>query len=415
MKHLLCILSLLAAPAMAGARPEPKVELRVSERIALVGNEFFERDQDQAYIETQLTTRFPEKNLTFRNLGYSGDTVWADARSLCAGWANFGPADQGFGRLTKLVSEIKPTLVLLAYGMNESFDGPKGLAHFEQGLNRMLDMLAATGARIVVISPIPHENLGPPLPDPAQHNQNIRLYSDSMRKIAQQRQYAFIDLYEELGGGTQAAPTGALTSDGIHLTSFGYWRVAGALERAMGHAPRQWDVELDAGTGKSKPTGARLEEVHTSANEVSFRAIDDVLPLAPLPRMPLADRAMRGQTRTLRIKGLAGGMYVLKSDDRPIATATAGQWSHGVPLSSGPEQDQEEELRKLIITKNFDFFNYWRPENDTYIFGYRKHEQGRNAVEIPKFEALVPASEARIATLRVPVAHRYVLTRADGK
>ena len=71
-------------------------EFKDGDRVVMVGNDFFERDLDQAYLETQLTTRFPEKNLTFRNLGYAGDTVLADARNLCAGWANFGPPEQGF-------------------------------------------------------------------------------------------------------------------------------------------------------------------------------------------------------------------------------------------------------------------------------------------------------------------------------
>ena len=59
--------------------------------------------------------------------------------------------------------------------------------------------------------------------------------------------------------------------------------------------------------------------------------------------------------------------------------------------------EQVETLRQIIHAKNQDFFNYWRPENDTYIFGYRQHEQGRNAVEIPRFEPLAAAKDAQIA------------------
>ena len=59
-----------------------------------------------------------------------------------------------------------------------------------------------------------------------------------------------------------------------------------------------------------------------------------------------------------------------------------------------------QSLRQLIVSKNADFFNYWRPENDTYILGYRKHEQGRNAVELPQFKPLVEAKEKEIARLR---------------
>ncbi|HXE54507.1 MAG TPA: SGNH/GDSL hydrolase family protein [Tepidisphaeraceae bacterium] len=410
MNKLIWLVCLLVVPITAAAQEKPKVEFRDGDRIALVGNEFFERDQDQAYIETQLTTRFPDKNLTFRNLGYSGDTVWADARSLCAGWANFGPADQGFKRLTRLVHEINPTLIFVAYGMNESFDGPKGIPHFEQGLNRMLDMLAGTGARLVLVSPIRHENLGPPLPDPAAHNRNIQLYCAAIKKIAAERHAAYVDLFNALKEGRGSAP---LTSDGIHLTARGYRAAAAAFEGAMGYSPRDWNVAIDAGSPVAR--GTTVSNIQRSATQLTFEAIDAMLPLAPPPEGDVTGSSLPGARRTLRVSGLQPGMYELKSDGRPLIRASADELARGVHLRTGPAYEQEEQLRKLVITKNFDFFNYWRPENDTYIFGYRKHEQGRNAVEIPKFEAMVPASEAKIAKLRVPVSHTYSLTLVNGK
>ncbi len=39
--------------------------------------------------------------------------------------------------------------------------------------------LAPTRARIVLLSPLRHEDLGRPLPDPAEHNKNLRLYRDA--------------------------------------------------------------------------------------------------------------------------------------------------------------------------------------------------------------------------------------------
>jgi hypothetical protein len=48
----------------------------------------------------------------------------------------------------------------------------------------------------------------------------------------------------------------------------------------------------------------------------------------------------------------------------------------------------------------------------TYLFGFRKHEQGQNAREIPQFDPLVAKQEAEIARLRRPVAHTYELNEA---
>ena len=414
MKSMLAIFWFLAAagPVLASA-DRSTVEFHDNERIALIGNEFFERDQDRGYIETQLTTRFPQKDLTFRNLGYSGDTVWADARSLCDGWDNFGPPEQGFNRLRGLVHEIKPTLIFVAYGMNESFDGPKGLDHFVQGLERMLQMLSSEsgGARVVLVSPIRHEDLGPPLPDPAEHNKNIRLYIDAMRHVAEKRGCVLIDLYGALGDGTKSNSSLAFTSDGIHLTPYGYWRAAHVLEQALGYAPRVWRVNLNAASGKFDAEGTTIDHAEVNGERVSFRAADSALPVAPAPEN--APSLVPGARRMLTVAGLAPGSYVLKSGDQTIASGTAQQWATGIHVRSGPAFGQEEQLRKTVIAKDFDFFNYWRPQNDTYIFGYRKHEQGRNAVEIPRFGPLVQAKEAEIAKLRVPVSQTYILTRQD--
>jgi len=402
-KYLILVPELLVVVAVAAAADTPKVEFRDGDRIALVGNEFFERDQDQGYLETALTTRFPQKNLIFRNLGYSGDTVWADARSLCSGWATFGPADQGFERLKKMVADIKPTLILVAYGMNESFDGPRGLDHFVTGLNRMLDMLAEAsgGARVALISPIRHEYLGPPLPDPAEHNKNIRLYMDAMEEVARRRRCAFVDLYDALGDGMKAVPPAAFTSDGIHLNAYGYWQAAQALERAMGYPPRIPTVELK-----------RSGDDPGADSQMNFVARGVMLPLAPPPGMP----AVAESEEVFRIAGLDANLkYTLKSAGHKLATASGEQWAKGVTLRAGPDFEQEESLRKLVISKNFDFFNYWRPQNDTYIFGYRNHEQGRNAPEIARFDKLVTEKEAEIEKLREPASHEYVLAPDAAK
>ena len=60
----------------------------------------------------------------------------------------------------------------------------RGLPDFQNGLDHMLDMLATSKARIVLISPIAHQKLPVPLPDPAEHNRNLELYSSAIESIA---------------------------------------------------------------------------------------------------------------------------------------------------------------------------------------------------------------------------------------
>src|SRR5262249_42265544 len=110
-----------------------------------------------------------------------------------------------------------------------------------------------TRARIVLLAPPPQEDLGRPLPDPASHNRDLALYRDALRETAQKHGYLFVDLYELLRGEMDQAKE-HLTDNGIHLTAYGYWRSAQALERDLGLGnPSSSSEELPAAirTGKT--------------------------------------------------------------------------------------------------------------------------------------------------------------------
>src|SRR5262249_39075675 len=61
-------------------------EFKDGDRVVLIGSTLIEREQRYGYWEAALTAANPDKNITFRNLGWSGDTVWGEAR------AGFGTA-----------------------------------------------------------------------------------------------------------------------------------------------------------------------------------------------------------------------------------------------------------------------------------------------------------------------------------
>lgn len=358
------------------------------DRVVFVGNTLIEREQRDGYFETALTRRFPRANITFRNLGWSGDNVWGEAQ------AGFGSPADGFRHLQDHVTALKPTVIIAGYGTNESFAGPAGLAQFESGLHTMLDMLARTRARIVLLAPIRQEKMPRPLPDPGPQNKNLAMYRDVLQRVATQRGYPFVDFYDLLG-----KEAGPLTDNGIHLTPQGYWRAAHVLEESLGITAPAWRVEIDA-EGKPQARGAKVAK--DSGGVLRLEVTDD--------RLPLPSPTPGGLShRFLSVAGLPGGKFTLRIDDKDVATATAAEWSRGVDLHGGPEFDQAEQLRQIIVAKNREYFHRWRPQNETYLFGFRKHEQGQNAREIPQFDPIIAGLEGQIAKLRLPVTHRYEL------
>jgi lysophospholipase L1-like esterase len=391
----LAILLVMLAPL--AARAADAFALKEGDRVVLIGSTLIEREQRYGYWEAALTERYP--GVTFRNLGWSGDTVFGTAQ------ASFGSVADGFKHRKEHVAAVKPTVLLVAYGTNESFDGEAGLPKFLDGLNVLLDTLAPTKARVVLLSPLRHEDLGRPLPDPAPQNRNVRLYADALGRVAEKRGYGYVDLYDLLGDGTKATPSAAYTDNGMHLTGYGYWRSAAALERGLGLKPAPWRVSIDG----TKVVAEGTKAVLTGSAPLRFDVTDAVLPPPTAPKDAPKNAALPGVERVLRVANLGAGKYVLKIDGKPVALASAAEWAAGVPLTRGAEFEQAEKLRSAIIDKNHQYFYRWRPANETYLFGFRKHEQGQNAAEIPKFDPVVEKMEADIARLRVPAAHKYEL------
>jgi lysophospholipase L1-like esterase len=395
--YLALLLPLLTLTSVHAAEP---FSLKDGDRVVLVGNTLIEREQRYGYWETALTSRYPDKNVTFRNLGWSGDTVFSDAR------AGFGKQADGFNHLKEHVLSLEPTVILIGYGGNEAFDGPDGLPKFEKGLNSLLDTFAPAKARIVLLAPPPQEDMGRPLPDPTEHNKNLKLYGAAIRDVAKKRDLLFVDLYD-LFSDEAKTPAAPLTHNGIHLDAQGYYRTAKALEKGFAIPDAGWSIELTAKTTDGiQARGAKVEKEGAR----SFKVTALMLPAPPPPSDSPAKLAPQTE-RVLKIVGLTEP-YTLFIDGKEIAKADVDGWAKGVKIVADPDAEQAEKLRQAIIEKNRLYFHRWRPQNETYLFGFRKAEQGKNSVEIPQFDPLVVKQEEEIAKLRVPVAHTYELKKA---
>jgi hypothetical protein len=179
MHHLSIRALLVSAAVFAGLLHASRagaegLELRKGDRISLIGNLLAERMQHDGWLETLIQARFPGQELSFRNLGFSGDEVARRQRS-----ENFGSPDQWLTR-------TKSGVVFAFFGYNESFAGEAGLPKFKQELESFVQHTLAQkydgqhAARLVLFSPIAFENLNDPnLPDGSQHNPRLELYTQA--------------------------------------------------------------------------------------------------------------------------------------------------------------------------------------------------------------------------------------------
>ena len=290
-----------------GLQASQPLELRDGDRVVWLGGTFVERAQQYGYLELAVTTRWPDRDVTFRNLGWSADDVFGESRKYYGSYQSTTLDVGGRDRLLANVKAFDATVVFANYGANAAAGGPEALEAFLRGYRSLLDELEGSGARIVLLSPIPRENLGAPYPDQSSYNEMLTIYADAIGRLAGERGHYFADLFRELPNAAHDA--GHLTDNGIHLTAGGYRYAAAALEAALG-----WD----------------------------------------------------------------------ESDREPLSAK------------------QSEELRQLIVEKDRLYFHSYRPQNDTYLRGFRDYEQGNNAGELLEFLPLIRIQEEKIRELRKP-------------
>src|SRR6267142_543739 len=104
----------------------PPLELKKGDHIAIVGNTLAERMQHHGWLETLITFRLPEHDLSFRNLGFSGDELTLRLRSA------------GFGSPDEWLTKTKADVVFAFFGYNESFGGQAGLDKFKKDLTNFV-------------------------------------------------------------------------------------------------------------------------------------------------------------------------------------------------------------------------------------------------------------------------------------
>jgi putative heme-binding domain-containing protein len=223
---LLSALALLLCtcwPTDAQPPASDKLELKPNDHICFIGNSTAERMQHYGWLETYLHSRFPEHKLTFRNLGFAGDTLTTRLRS-----DSFGSPDQW---LTKCQADV----IFAFFGYNESFEGVEGLPKFKSDLEAFIKHTLSqkyngkSAPRIVLFAPLAHENLkSPHLPDGVQNNVRLKLYTDALREAAKTHHLTFCDLYQlsQALYGTSKP----LTINGIHLNEHGDQKVGQSVD-----------------------------------------------------------------------------------------------------------------------------------------------------------------------------------------
>jgi len=305
-------LLIVLLPAPVPAQSNPAFELRDGDRVLFIGDTFFEREVDYGHIEARLTAAFPDRNITFRNLAWAGDTPMGRSRASF----DWNKSETNWlKRVKEQVALVKPTVAFLSYGMTAALEGGEaGIPKFKADMGKLMDAIeevSGQSVKFVVFGRVLFPPKSRAQMEALERVDRVTIaYDNAIKSLAEKRGARYIAFVQW-----------------CRSTSL-KWMVARTILSDGGTVPNNFGHLLTAGE------------------------IGDRLGLGDMPE-ELSSEAGPGQA-----------------------------------------------LRSAIRKKNELFFHRWRPENWTYLFGFRKYEQGQNAVEIPKFDPLIAEWEARIAKLR---------------
>ena len=388
MKQLLFFIHVAAATAAFAESP-----IRPGDRVAIVGNTFADQLRIHGYLETLLLQRSIGKPVSIRNLGWAGDMLTARDRPT-----NF-PTEES------TLTAHKTDVIIACFGMGESFAGATGLDDFKKDL---ADFVAShkgkkyngrSEVRLVLISPIAYEQLGPHTPNHERRNRELAAYTLAMKETAGEAGLPFVNLNEPTAKLMADSVAPKLTGNGVNLNAYGYWCVSRTLADALLPGAAPWRLNVDAGAGSASAEGVRVAQVRSAGNGVAFNVEELVWPSIGAPAQGNVHRDLEPMRDTLRVANLKPGVYRLDVDGEEVAVAGHDEWAFGVALDATPAHRALREYREAINDKNLQFVYGWKALNQVHIVGERRKSASGRALpgEVIEFNKLANRKDAELA------------------
>ncbi len=225
-----------------------KIQLSKGAHISLIGGNLGSRMLNYGVFDTEIQLRFPEHNVTIRNMCDGGDTPgfrphsarndpWAfpGAEKFQTEYAKNSDSRGSFPKPDEWLSNLKTDVLLAFFGYSESFAGEAGLDNFKAELSAFVQHTLAqkyngvAPPQLALVSPIAFQNLSDKydLPNGINENKNLELYTKAIQAVANQYDVIFLDVFHPTKKWFEAGEQ--LTIDGCQLNTEGYQKFATLL------------------------------------------------------------------------------------------------------------------------------------------------------------------------------------------
>lgn len=404
------------------------------DRVVFLGDSITEQKLYTTYIEAFTLARHPDWNLTFRNVGWGGDTSWLRQRVHMDEGRLFAADDATQQKmvedavnkgLQRDVLPLKPTVVTIKFGMNDHSYQPFREDIFRAYVKSQTELgkvLAANGARVAFLTPQPIEERRAD-PDKDVKNVSLRKFSDRLKEVAAHQKAVYVDQFAPymsiMLDARKTNPNATIgAGDAVHPAACGHTLMAWAVLKGLGADPVVSTADIDASGKKLTATqGCKIDALAFENGGIRFTRLDESLPMPidskaedALKLAPILDELSRYQ---LRVSGLPAGNYELFIDGESALKTTGEALDKGLNLTvtAGVITKQAREVLAQVFYKNELFFNRWR---NVQLYDFPDWSKGgdietRRSAELDNLDKKIAAAEGEINKLRKPIAHRFEL------
>ena len=222
-------------------------------------------------------------------------------------------------------------------------------------------------------------------------------------QVASAANVPFVDLFSTSLYLMDEPAGPSLTTNGIHLNSYGYWAMSRmfcdqliSVDNVAGSLPWQLTIDAAARTGESR--GVKIFDLSANESGLSFHVTETSFPSLAPPTDAAPPPQLQLSRDTLVVENLKPGTYRLTVDGKPVVTADDKAWSEGVAIDSSPAHKAAEAYRAAVNDKNLQFTYSWKALNQVHIVGERRTSPSGRALpkEVIEFKNLANQRDAAL-------------------
>jgi lysophospholipase L1-like esterase len=334
--------------------------IRDSDTVVFLGDSITAARTYGKIVENYTLLRYPDRKVRFVNAGVGGDT-----------------AAGGLKRLDRDVLAHKPTVVIVAYGINDIGWGTKADAEHKRayldGIGGIVEACTNRGVRVYICSAAATGE------DPAKSEDSfLQKMCDEGMALSRARGGKAIDVQRTMRGIQQkiwaanarvtdkARHDSLHTGDGVHLNDLGQLAMAFSILKGLDAPASVSSAVIDADGAKLLAAkGCTVTGLASKGDVLEFTRLDEGLPFnyglfyqLNYRYVPVHEELNRYM---LTVKNLPKGSYELTADGRGVGVYTAEQLGAGVDIASatadpwrpgGPWDAQATVLKSLTDARH---------------------------------------------------------------